>query len=71
MMTPVEILDSVLSGVDFTHPVELADVKYVHDAIVAQLPQGTCLESFHRYVEVYFELRTAGRLIARRTKKVL
>jgi antitoxin (DNA-binding transcriptional repressor) of toxin-antitoxin stability system len=47
----------VLDGVDFGAPVELADVLTVHDAIVARLPAGARLESYHTLAQVVFEAR--------------
>ena len=64
------ILDEVLAGVDFTHPVELADVVDVHARIRARLPAEARLESYHRHRDVIFEARLGEDLI-RRTKEVL
>jgi hypothetical protein len=72
-MTDAEIgdrLDAVLDAVEFTAPVEFADVSEVHEKIRAALPQLR-VESYHRIVEVMFEIRVEDRVVCQRRKKVL
>lgn len=70
-MTIYKIVDAVLDGVEFTRPVELADVAYVHEALSAKLPSGITLESYHRDRDVVFTVSDRGVVVCRRVKPVV
>jgi hypothetical protein len=48
-----EVVDGVLGGVEFVHPVELADVLHVHGLLEARLP-GARIEAYHTITCVVF-----------------
>lgn len=67
----IGLLDQHLEGLEFTNPVGLEDVTTVHEALLAILPAGIRLESYHRRTVVVFELRSGDRVVAHREKKVI
>ena len=70
-MTPAQILDAVLDQVEFTRPVELADVVAVRDAVAANLPPGASIDACHHFHDVVFEIWIGGKRDCRRKKFVV
>lgn len=70
-MTIPEAVDGVLDAIEFTSPVELADVHVVHLKIRQRLPDDAKLETYHRVRDVVVEVRVAGAVVCRRVRPVV
>jgi hypothetical protein len=57
--------DRVWDRFTFTHPVELADVVTVRDALLAVLPAGARVEVYHRHRDVVATATVGVELIKR------
>lgn len=63
-------IDAVLAGLEFTAPVELADIYAVRDRITLRLAPDEKLEIYHRHRDVVIEIRENNLVTYRRILEV-
>lgn len=66
----IDIVDRVLSDVDFSEPVEMVDIETVYKRLKKALPNGAIVEGVLRREGVVFEIRNGTETI-RRVKPIV